>query len=292
MIVLDIGGTKIAIARWYNGELQDRMQIPMPASEPEWKKAMQSLARQYPEKDRLGVAVTGSTDGRTIKAINRNVISFWNDYPLAEFLEGEWRCPVSLLNDAQAAAWGEFVENAKQHRNLMFVTLSTGVGGGLVLDGELRVGHLGLAGHVGHVSSAIKPLDGDRTCGCGRLNCLETVASGTALARQATSLAGHAVDAVSVFAGFRAKEDLAVKIVTNSALAVAQLIADTHATLGIEHVCIGGSVGLAPGMVDAILSAQQAQPPLFRVPVQTAILREDAGLIGVGHWISHLARND
>lgn len=287
MIVLDIGGTKIAIARWSEGQLHDRMQIPMPASELEWKAAMQSLARQYPETDRLGVAVTGSTDGRTIKAINRNVISFWNDYPLAAFLEATWRCPVSLLNDAQAAAWGEFVANGKQHQNLLFITLSTGVGGGLVLDGNLRVGHLGLAGHVGHVSTAIKPLDGDRSCGCGRLNCLETVASGTALARQATLFAGHAIDAVSVFASLRAKDDLAQKIISNSAQAVAQLIADTHATLGIDCVCIGGSVGLATGMLEAISSAQQMLPPLFRVPVQTAMLREDAGLIGIAHWLDH-----
>ncbi len=292
MIVLDIGGTKIAIARWDNGRLHDRRQIPMPASELEWKTAVQSLAVQYPETDSLGVAVTGATDGRTIKAINRSVISFWDDYPLADFLEETWRCPVFLLNDAQAAAWGEFVASAKQHPNLLFITLSTGVGGGLVLEGELRIGHLGLAGHIGHVSTAIKPLDGDKSCGCGRFNCLETVASGTALARQATVLAGRAIDAASLFANLRAKDDLALRIVSNSALAVAQLIADAHAALGIDHVCIGGSVGLAPGMVDAISSAQQTLPPLFRVPVQTAILREDAGLIGVGHWLNHHCRKN
>ena len=287
MIVLDIGGTKIAVARWVDGQLSERVQIPMPATESEWQSAIRFLALKYPQAGRLGVAVTGSTDGQMIKAINRSVISFWDGYPLAAFLEESWRCPVSLLNDAQAAAWGEFVAHAQARESLLFIMLSTGVGGGLVLDGKLRVGHLGLAGHVGHVSTAMKPLDGDVTCGCGRLNCLETIASGAALARQASRLSGSAMDAVSVFAGYHAGDQVASQLVANAALAVAHQIADSHATLGIDRVCIGGSVGLARGMIDAIVSAQQTLPPLFRVPVQAALLREDAGLIGVGHWVNH-----
>lgn len=285
MIVIDIGGTKIAVARWVDGRLSERVQIPMPATEPEWRTAIRSLALKYPGAGRLGVAVTGSTDGRIVKAINRSVISFWDGYPLAAFLEETWRCPAFLLNDAQAAAWGEYVAHAKQGESLLFITLSTGVGGGLVLDGKLHVGHLGLAGHVGHVSTAMKPLDGDVTCGCGRLNCLETIASGAALARQASRLSGTATDAASVFAGYHAGDEIACRLIANAALAVAHQIADSHATLGIDRVCIGGSVGLARGMIDAVLLAQRTLPPLFRVPVQAAILREDAGLIGVGHWV-------
>ena len=125
MIVLDIGGTKIAIARWVDGRLSGRTQIPMPATEPEWRSAIRSLALKYPAAGRLGVAVTGSTDGQMIKAINRSVISFWDGYPLAAFLEDCWRCPVSLLNDAQAAAWGEFVAHAQARESLLFITLST-----------------------------------------------------------------------------------------------------------------------------------------------------------------------
>ena len=75
MVVLDIGGTKIAVARWVKGTLRDRKQIGMPARESEWRSAIQSIAEAFPDAGRLGVAVTGSTDGRTMKAINQNVIS-------------------------------------------------------------------------------------------------------------------------------------------------------------------------------------------------------------------------
>jgi N-acylmannosamine kinase len=288
MVVLDIGGTKIAAARWADGALSDRMQLAMPQSEREWRTAIASVAQAFPEPGRLGVAVTGSTDGHTIKAINQNVISYWNGYPLGPFLQALWGCPVALLNDAQAAAWGEYRASRQPPKNLLFVTLSTGVGGGLVLDGKLLTGHLGLAGHIGHARSSIPPLDGDTVCGCGRINCIETVASGVALARQVTRIAGASADAAAVFSGFHAGEPSCVKAVTTAALAVAHQIADTHATLGLEEVRIGGSVGLAAGMTEAITAAQQTLPLLFQVPVRRALLQADAGLIGVGYWMASM----
>lgn len=291
MLVLDIGGTKIAAARWSNGTLHERMQCAMPATESEWRSAIQSIAKALPDAGQLGAAVTGATDGRTMKAINQKVISFWDAYPLAEFLQETWGCPVYLLNDAQAAAWGEFCASGRRPKNLLFITLSTGVGGGLVLNGDLVLGHLGLAGHVGHITSRVGALDGDTICGCGRLNCLETVASGVALSRQATQITGAAMDAVAVFAGFHAGDPICLKIISTAALAIAHQIADAHACLGLEEVRIGGSVGLATGMVEAILSAQKALPPLFRVPLKLAELRADAGLIGVGHWVNQMGNS-
>lgn len=285
MVVLDIGGTKIAAARWVKGTLRDRQQIGMPARESEWRSVIQTLEKAFPDAHRLGVAVTGATDGSTIRAINQNVISYWNGYPLASFLQEIWGCPASLINDAQAAAWGEFVEGGRKRKNLLFITLSTGVGGGLVLDGGLFKGHLGLAGHVGHAASSVKPLDGATLCGCGRINCIETVASGVSLSRQATHLTGRAMDATAVFSGYRAGDRSCLKIISTAALAIAHQIADTHATLGLEEVRIGGSVGLAPGMIEAIVSAQKTLPLLFQVPVRLAALQADAGLIGVGHWV-------
>lgn len=288
MVVLDIGGTKIAAARWVDGALSDRVQLAMPQSEREWRTVIASIARTFPDTDRLGVAATGSTDGHTIKAINQNVISYWDGYPLGPFLQALWGCPVGLLNDAQAAAWGEYRVGGQQPKNLLFMTLSTGVGGGLVLNGKLLTGHLGLAGHIGHARSGIPPLDGDTLCGCGRINCIETVSSGVALARQVTRITGASADAAAVFSGFHAGEASCVKAVTTAALAVAHQIADTHATLGLEEVRIGGSVGLAAGMIEAITAAQETLPLLFQVPVRRALLQADAGLIGVGHWMASM----
>lgn len=286
MLVLDIGGTKVAAARWIGGRLQDRRQWPMPPTPEAWSQTLALMAGAYPGMSRVAAAVTGLTDGRFWTAVNPQLISFWDGYALADALTQAWQCPAILLNDAQAAAWGEFVASDRQPDNLLFMTLSTGVGGGLVLDGELRSGVRGLAGHIGHVSSELAPLDGDTRCGCGRLNCLEALASGTALARQASHLLGRRLDAESVFAGWHAGDPVCCRLLERAAQAVAQALADAHALLDLDEVRLGGGVGLAPGMIKVIRKAQQALPARFRVAVSPACLGADAGLIGVGHWAS------
>lgn len=286
MLVLDIGGTKLAAARWVGGRLQDRRQWPMPPTPEAWSQTLALIATTYPGVSRVAAAVTGLTDGRVWTAVNPQLISFWDGYALADALTQAWQCPSILLNDAQAAAWGEFVASDRQPANLLFITLSTGVGGGLVLDGQLRSGSRGLAGHIGHVGSGLAPLDGDTQCGCGRLNCLEALASGTALARQASHLLGRRLDAESVFAGWHAGDPVCSRLLERAAQAVAQALADAHALLDLDEVRLGGSVGLAPGMIEAIRQAQQTLPARFRVPVSLARLGADAGLMGVGHWAS------
>jgi len=221
-----------------------------------------------------------------LSAVNRQLISFWDSYALADALGQFWHCPTVLLNDAQAAAWGEYHAGGCHTANLLFLTLSTGVGGGLVLDGRLRTGPRGLAGHIGHVACALPPLDGTSLCGCGRLNCLENLASGSALARQASQLCGRQLDASAVFAGWLAGDPVCVRLVTTAAQAVAQELANAHAMLDLDEVRLGGSVGLAAGMMDAIIVAQRDLPALFRVELGAARLGADAGLIGVGHWAS------
>ena len=286
MLVLDIGGTKVAAARWVGGRLKDRRQWPSTWDETGRNIHLALMAGAYPGMSRVAAAVTGLTDGRFWTAVNPQLISFWDGYALADALTQAWQCPAILLNDAQAAAWGEFVASDRQPDNLLFMTLSTGVGGGLVLDGLLRSGIRGLAGHIGHVASGLAPLDGDTQCGCGRLNCLEALASGTALARQASHLLGRRLDAESVFAGWRAGDPVCSRLLERAAQALAQALGDAHALLALDEVRLGGSVGLAPGMIEAIRQAQQTLPARFRVPVSPARLGADAGLIGVGHWAS------
>ena len=286
MLVLDIGGTKVAAARWTDGALHGRRQWPMPATLQGWRETLAAMAGAYPEPDRVAAAVTGVTDGQVLSAVNRQLISFWDGYALADALAQAWHCPAVLLNDAQAAAWGEYHAGGRRAGNLLFLTLSTGVGGGLVLDGRLRTGPRGLAGHIGHVSATCAPPDDTHLCGCGRPDCLVTLASGTALARQASQLSGRPLDAPAVFAGWQAGDPVCVRLVTAAAQAVAQELANAHALLDLDEVRLGGSVGLADGMLAAVTLAQSALPALFRVPVAAARLGADAGLIGVGHWAS------
>ncbi|SEA01775.1 ROK family protein [Acidovorax soli] len=283
-LAIDIGGTKIAAATVIDGVCHDRRQLPMPASEPEFLATLAALAQGRPAPALAAVAVTGYTDGERVRGVNRNTIAFWNDYPLVPRLRALLRCPVLALNDAQAAAWGEYGLRQAECSNLLYLTLSTGVGGGLVLDGELRRGAQGLAGHLGHMAVDVAPTDGPMVCGCGRRGCLETVASGTALARQATGRFGRVLGSAELFDRVAQGVPEAQDILWRAARAVASAVASAHAQLDLQQVVLGGSVGLAAGMRALVEAALAELPPLYRLPVDVARLGADAGLVGVAAW--------
>jgi glucokinase len=132
-----------------------------------------------------GVAAPGPIDfdaGVVVEAPN---LHGWQDVPVSRRLGELLGVPIVIENDANAAAWGEFVLGAGRGvRHMIYLTISTGVGGGLVLDGRLYRGADGAAGELGHV-----PLVEDGPpCGCGAHGCLEVLASGTAIAREATDV--------------------------------------------------------------------------------------------------------
>lgn len=291
MLAIDIGGTKIAAANVVDGACVDRRQVPMPSNEEEFLQAIRFLALNRPQSTHAAVAVTGYTDGVYVRGVNQSTIPFWSNYPLVPRLRELLGCPVTAINDAQAAAWGEYLPRREQCRDLLFMTLSTGVGGGLVLDGALRLGASGLAGHLGHATVDVAPIDGQMTCGCGRQGCLEAIASGTALARQATFRFGCPVSSIELFRRALEGDSDAVAILDLAALAVARAIANAHAQLDLQRVVLGGSVGLAPSMADRIASALSRFPALYHVPIELALLGADAGLLGASAWASHFLSN-
>jgi N-acylmannosamine kinase len=306
LLVVDIGGTKVSSAWWRRGQLSQVRTRPMARDEAGFVTLLQDLHRDYPHARQLGVAVTGRAVAGVVRAVNAAMIGFWNGYPLAARMAGVGLPPPLLLNDAQAAAWGEFRADAdaddgrpsgeegrgagagdealEGRRDLLFVTLSTGVGGGLVLGGRLQSGAAGLAGHIGHVGTALRAVDGDQACSCGRRNCLETVASGTALARQGRHVLGRECTAQEVLALAQSGDAALQQVVAVAAAAVAQALADARALTGVARVRLGGGLGLAPMMFDAIERALRELPPLFVPVLEPARLGAHAGLIGVGWW--------
>ncbi len=110
----------------------------------------------------------------------------WKDFELARWAQENFGIPARVLNDAKAGAWGEFRYGAGRGKNsLVYITLSTGIGAGLVLNGELVFGKDGLAGEIGHLPL----LDGGPKCDCGGRGCLETLSSGRAIELRAQALA-------------------------------------------------------------------------------------------------------
>ena len=142
--------------------------------------------------DAIGIGIPGLVDRE--KGETRflpNLPTKWRDVPVAALFGERFGCPVRLLNDARAAALGESrFGHGRRARTLILFTLGTGVGGGVVIDGALRLGPFGAAGEIGHI--CVEP--NGHLCGCGARGCLETVASGPALTAEGVRavLAGNA----------------------------------------------------------------------------------------------------
>lgn len=269
---VDLGGTKTAAARIEAGRVVARLQRATDAGA-DVAAQLDSVAALlgelgYPHGDALGVAVAGRVDAEgDWHAVNTGTLRAISAAPLGRLLRSRFGDRARALNDAAAAALAEARLGAGRGAyNFAYLTVSTGVGGGLVLGGRLIDSRDGLAGHVGFTSSRFS----DQLCGSGRTGTVESVAGGRAIA----AAAGLA-DARAVFEGGRHPE-----IIERSAAAIACLIADLATILGLDRVAVGGSIGLAPGYLPMVLTHLAKEPELFRPTVAPAELGQDSGLVG------------
>lgn len=271
---VDLGGTKTAAARIDAGRIVDRLQSPTDGagSFTAQIEAMAALLGRlgFRHGAALGVAVAGRVDalGRW-QAVNGATLPGIGAEPLLDQLRARFGLGVTVRNDAAAATLAEARLGAGRGvDHFAYLTVSTGVGGGVVLRGRLLQSANGLAGHVGFVSSP----EGERRCGSGRFGTVESVASGRAIAAHA-----GLADARAAFADGGVVAETAID---RSARAVARLAADLNAILGLDRIAIGGSVGLAPGYLPRIIAHLDSEPPLFRLPLVTAELGQDSALLG------------
>lgn len=281
VLAIDVGGTKVAFAEVAGSAVASRSQIATPrtgrGADLVAAIAEEVARRGGANQGPVGVATTGIVRARRLTALNPRTLPIEGGFPLAEALEASLGCPVILINDAQAAAWGEHRHGAgKDWSTFAFVTVSTGVGGGLVVDGRLQVGASGLAGHVGHmVSDPRGPV-----CGCGRRGCIEAIASGSAIARIATERLGRPLMAPAVFELAANGASKAQEVLEEAAVAVASGCCDLIATLDVEGIVLGGGVGLADGFLQQVEQCLAREPKRFRRPILRAARGADAGLIG------------
>lgn len=190
---IDIGGTKIALGlvdetgRQVAGDRMPTQPEAPPAVTVQrmLDRVQQLMAESGIGKDALGavgIAFAGPLDAAEGRITNPPNLPTWHNFPLADVVREVLGKPTYLENDANAAALGEAMYGAGVGvKNMVYVTVSTGIGGGAVLDGRLYRGETGAACEVGH----IKIVYNGRECGCGGRGCLEAYASGTALAKRA-----------------------------------------------------------------------------------------------------------
>ncbi|HEX5598614.1 MAG TPA: ROK family protein, partial [Micromonosporaceae bacterium] len=188
-IGVDIGGTKVAAGVVDTaGEVLAQVRRDTPADDVAKLRAViiemvAKLSQTHPVSA-VGVGAAGWIDpGRSTVLFAPNIA--WRDEPLGEHLSSAIGLPVVVENDANAAAWAEFRYGAGRDADdsMVMLTVGTGVGGGIVLGGELLRGSHGIAGELGHLLAVAN----GHPCGCGRLGCLEQYASGHALVRFARS---------------------------------------------------------------------------------------------------------
>src|SRR5215471_11208473 len=197
VLALDIGGTKMAAAIVdADGRIATRDRIATSTSA-DSEGLFANLAEMCDALlSTAPVAAIGAGCGGPMRypsgVVSPLNIHAWRDFPLRERLASRFGVPTIVDNDAKALALGERWLGAGQGSdNMLGMVVSTGVGGGIILDGQLRHGHSGNAGHVGHI--VVWP--NGPLCGCGGCGCLEAVASGSGLARRlATALASRPSD--------------------------------------------------------------------------------------------------
>jgi glucokinase len=297
-IGVDVGGTKIAAAVVTpEGEVLNEVRYP--SSGPK-ERLLSSMARSVNEV-RNGFEVGGvclAVPG-TVSTVENKIIDAPNLHaiegiPLKDELEERTGLTTTVENDANAAAWGEFRFGAgSEVSHLIFITLGTGVGGGVISHGVLLRGAQGAGGELGHITiQATGP-----RCGCGNHGCLEALASGTAIARRAREVASEEPDsALGQLAVERAVlgEDVA-GLARQGDEAAISVLRETGVWLGIglagfvnifnpEVIAIGGGAARAG---DLILDAARHEvhlramsPSRDLVEIKEATLGAESGVLG------------
>ena len=188
---VDVGGTKILGGVVdADGAIVEELRITSPATDPDAiQAAIASVVLELKSRhdiSSVGVGAAGYIDkARKTVMFAPNIA--WRDVDLSGGLEKQLDLPVIIENDANAAAWGEFAYGAGSDvDDLLLVTVGTGVGGGIVLDGSLYRGAFGVGAEIGHM----RVVPGGILCGCGNLGCFEQYASGSALVRDVRAAAG------------------------------------------------------------------------------------------------------
>lgn len=274
VLAADIGGTKVLAALVAGGRVTARrtVETARDGGPDAWTAALGDAAQAWARSwQGLGVAVTGAVAGGRWRALNPGTLDIPAGYPLADRVRALTGAVPVLANDAQAAAWGEYRYGAGAGRDMAFLTVSTGIGGGLVLGGRLVRGATGVAGSFGQM-----------TDGGARV---EDAASGRWIAAEAARL-GHPGDARAVFAAATDGVTWASAVLDRSAARVAELCRNVMWAADPDVIVIGGGVGLAPGYLTRLRNALDALVPGAGARVAPAALGADAGVIGVAALVT------
>ncbi|MFN7036298.1 MAG: ROK family protein [Bellilinea sp.] len=297
-IVADIGGTHIRVALFSRGKIdplkvrkirtRDKDQTPL-------ERLISLIKEVWAEKDdvrAICVAVPGFIDAENGIIIDANNIPGWVNYPIRQLLAEHFSIPILIGNDANLAALGEWRYGAGQgHHHVLYLTISTGIGGGMIINDQLLIGSRGLAAEFGHITV----IPEGPSCSCGQRGHLEAVASGTAIARWVqekmalgfrSSLEGKpGISAKDVAEAARQGDELALRAMNRAGTYIGYAIADFLHLFNPSIVILGGGVSTSgPLLIDplrtAVMERIMDRAYIKDLTITAAHLGDNAGLVG------------
>lgn len=298
---VDIGGTTVKLGLFEEqGQLLDKWEIPTDKSNdganiiPD---ITSSIVTKMSEKQikpesvtGIGVGAPGAVDD--VGTLVGGAVNIgWKPFNIPEAFHAYINVPVKAANDANAAAYGELWQGGgKGYGSMVAVTLGTGVGGGIVIDGKLLTGATGAGGEIGHIHLEDNEAD---TCGCGNCGCLEQYASATGIVRLAkrrlekddkpSILRGSELTAKTVFDAVKAGDGVAVEIAEQFGDYLGKGLAAVAAVVNPEAFVIGGGVSKAGEILLSFVEVSYKKyvfAPCAGAKFALAQLGNDAGIYG------------
>ena len=303
LLALDFGGTKLAAAIAHAGLREwvgyERALSPADANANTDLEIMRSLIYSLLQKAKpsaIGVSFGGPVDATTGKVRLSHHVPGWENLPLRDLLAEEFGVPVSVDNDANVAALGEHRFGAGQgYNSLFYITISTGVGGGWILNGKPWRGAEGMAGEIGHI--VVDP--NGPVCLCGKRGCVERLASGPYMAQDATEelqregkrgavlrgLVGSNLDLITgkvVSEAAASGDDLAIELLYRSGRSLGVGIGNVANLINPQRFVLGGSVTKAGEVWWDVVrkNARETALPEVNFEIVSAALGDDAPLWG------------
>lgn len=302
---IDVGGTTIKMGFFtVEGELLEKWEIPT-RTENNSENVLPDIAKQIEEKlseknitkeevAGVGFGVPGPVTSEGVIKMNANL--GWRDKEVAKELGELTGLCCMGGNDVKTAGLGEMWRgSAAAYKNAVFLTLGTGVGAAIIVEGKVILGSMGAAGEIGHIKV---DMEETRSCGCGGIGCAEQYASGPGLKRMALEMLNESqepsqlregeVDAKAVFDAYKAGDALAEKVVEKFGHYLGYSLAATAAVVDPEAFIIGGGVSKAGEVLLQVVQKYYKKyvwPGCREKAFVLASLGNDAGIYGAASYV-------
>ncbi|MDL4840960.1 ROK family protein [Aquibacillus rhizosphaerae] len=291
-IGVDIGGTKVAIALVSaEGEVIEKSIIPTDLSIKPFEMIKRIIAKvevilhnsplSIVDLKGIGIGAPGPLDSKLGVITCPPNLRNWVNIPIVEQIKNHFLIPVLLENDANAAALAEKRFGAgKENSNFAYVTISTGIGAGFIVDNQILSGSYGNAGEIGH--TVIDPSFGK--CSCGQYGCLEFIASGTAIAKKGSEIAGVVLSTKQVFDLYKEGHPKITPFIETVFRTLGVACVSIINSFDPEKIVIGGGVSkVGTPLFDALtdyVSKFALSPAGRETKIVPAELNQNAGVVG------------